>query len=141
VIFRWLGLGSRPTPKTEKLLDLRTSATWLWSVQKRIAHRPSCPRVGNLHDVNLRGTNDPDELRAATIDGCRICWTMNDVHPHVNTAHDDELPSLITAVTVVRPRVVTLCERDNGSKCGCNGSKSGHFASNRAKQPSGQHGI
>src|SRR5262245_45071058 len=94
MIRRLFGLRPRSTTKPKKPLYLRTSATWLWSVEKRIAHRPSCPRIRNIRDVNLRGTNDLDELRAATIDGCRVCLTVNDVRLRETVTRDSYSSSI-----------------------------------------------
>jgi hypothetical protein len=110
MIRQLLGLGPRTKKKPEKPANLRTSSTWLWSVEKRIAHRPSCPRVGNIHNGNLRGTSDPDELRAATIDGCRVCLTVNDVLFR-KTVIDDGNSMPITGLEVVKPHIITLGER------------------------------
>jgi hypothetical protein len=113
MIRQLLGLGPRAKKKPEKPPDLRTSSTWLWSVEKRIAHRPSCPRVGNIRKKNLRGTSDPDELRAKTIDGCRVCLAVNGVRSREIAARDGYRSS-VTGLEVVNPHIITVGECQNG---------------------------
>ncbi len=85
--------------------DPPAHASWLWSDLRRVAHRPSCPRIVNIRRSNLRGSSYFDEVRGTCVDFCRVCNSQLDLPTEESTAVESvNIPSTALSVAIPRPK-------------------------------------